>query len=82
MAACGGTGAATRFVFGSSPAAAGLCAIEETTGRICESAEEGRRSGVCRADRFSCGVVVGVRDRDRVLDWQQDAHSVEGFFRT
>jgi len=30
MAVRGGTGAATRSVFGSSPAAVGLCAVEET----------------------------------------------------
>ena len=79
MAVCGGTGAATRFVFGSSPAAAGLYAVEETTGRICESAEEGSRSGVCRADLYAPSVGFGLRDRVRVLGWKQDAHSVEGF---
>ena len=62
MAVCGGTGAATRFVFGSSPAAAGLYAVEETAGRSCESSKEDSGAGVCRADRFSSDDDVGVRD--------------------
>jgi len=82
MAVCGGTGAATRFVFGSSSAAVGLCAVEEAAGWSCESAEEGSRAGVCRADRFSHGDDVGMHDRVRVLNRKQDAYSVEGFGRT
>jgi transposase len=82
MAGCGGTGPGTRFVFGCSPAAVGLYAVEETAWRSCASAEEGSFAGVCRADRFSSGDDVGVRDRVRVLDRKQDAHSVEEFGHT
>ena len=42
-----------------------------------ESPEEGSRAGIRRTDRRASGDDAGVRDRVRVLDWQQDAHSVE-----
>ena len=79
MAVRRGTGPTTRFVFGSSPAAAGLYAVEEAAGWSCESAEEGSLTGVCRADLCTSDDGVGVRDRVRVCGWRQDAHSVEGF---
>ena len=82
MAVRRGTGPTTRFVFGSSPAAAGLYAVEETAGRSCDSSEEDSGAGVCRADRFSHGDDVGMHDRVRVLNRKQDAYSVEGFGRT
>ena len=52
--------------------------LKKRLGGVVTAAKEGSLAGVCRTDRFSFGVDVGVRDRVRVLDWQQDAHSVEG----
>ena len=61
MAVCGGACAATRLVFGGSPAVAGLYAIEEAAGRSCESDEEGSLTGICGADQFTFGDGFGVR---------------------
>ena len=78
MAVSDGTGPGTWLACGCTPSAVGLWAIEEAAWWSCESLQEGILASVCRTDRFSFGVDVGVRDRVRILDWQQDAYSVEG----
>jgi len=78
MEGCGRTGPAAWFVFGSSPAAVGLFAAEETAWRSPESSEEGNQAGIRRTDHFISSSGIGVRGRVRVFAWWQDADSVEG----
>jgi len=57
-----------RFVFSCSPAAVGLCAVEETARGSSEPPEEGKRACLRRTYRRATGGDAGVLDRDRVLN--------------